>query len=122
MAKRPQFNGKEMYAKAFEFCKTPEDEQKMIRNAEYPTKEQAKCFAKYMAQNMNMLKEDDTMDGEKVAQQFIDYGLVAPEETKNMGKFKVDEDQFAERFFSFTKKHQRDIAFAFHGNYEETYI
>lgn len=122
MAKQPQYNGKEMYAKAFEFCKTPAEAQKIIRAFERPAeKEYGKCFAKYLAQNMNMLKEDNTMDGEKMALQFTDYGIPAPEETKKMGGVDVDDDQFAERFFAFMKKHQRDISFVFHGHYDETY-
>lgn len=110
-----------MYDRGFEWCKTPEDDRKLIRNFERPSKEQEKCFAKFMATNLDLLKEDQTLNAEKVAQQFTDYGLTPPEETKKMGGTNVDDDMFAEKFFAFMKNHHRDISFAFHGNYDEKY-
>ena len=114
----PQYNGKEIYDKAFEFCKTPEEDRTFIRNFERPSKEQGKCFSKYLITTMEMMKEDNTLNAEKVAQQFTDYGLEAPEETKKMGGVSIDDDAFTDKFFNFMKNHRRDISFVFHGDYE----
>lgn len=121
MAKQPQYNGKEMYAKGFEFCKVPENVQTILRKNEVPAHGEATCFIKYVAGEMGMMKEDFTLDVEKVAQQFKDYDMKVPEEFKEMKGIKIDDPAYTEKMTMIMSKYGRDISFAFYGNYDEAF-
>lgn len=102
--------------KGFAFCKTSEEDQKILRAFEKPSPEQAGCFARYLAKNMDMIKEDNTMNSEKVTQQFKDYDVTPPAE--GLAGVNIDSDEFIPRFYAFTSKYKKDIKFAFYGNSE----
>lgn len=87
-------------------CKVPEEYQEGLRNWELTTdnKEYAKCLAGLGVKRLGQVKEDNTLDVEKVEKVFTDLGRPIPEATSEMGNIDVDSDVFAEKFFAWKKQ------------------
>lgn len=121
MSKRPQTNGKTLYEKTFKHCYTSPEDAKLIRKFVQPSKNQATCFARFLMTELEVVKKDRTLDTDKIAQQFIDYGEAVPEDLKTVAGINIEEDEFADRLFSFMKNNKKKISFVFHGDEDETY-
>lgn len=112
-----QFHVKEFFGSCFGTCQIPEEEQKLIRLFEKPSAATAQCFANCTWKYMGQLKADNTVDVDKVAAQFQDYGFDVPHDVQGLAGINIDSqaDALAERTFAWMKNNQNAIKVAYFG-------
>lgn len=120
----PQFKGKEEFDKLFETCHYPKSDQDLIKNFELPSHVQPDCFTRSFFKSVNMVKADDTVDTEKMAMQFTDYGKTVPAGLKKFGEYNIYKETsgLTEELFTFMKKYKDDFKYVFYGNAHETFV
>lgn len=103
---KPTYHGRDFVLVLLEDCKVPEEHTESLRKWELTesNKEYAKCFAGMGVKRLGHVKEDNTLDVEKVDKVFTDLGRPVPKATSEMGNIDVDSDVFAEKFFAWKKE------------------
>lgn len=121
-AKLPQYSGKDVFAKMFENCKTPKEEQAVLKVFEKPTQEQFSCLCLEFFKIVDMLNSDGTVNTDKLSQQFLDYERPVPEEVATfVGINAYKSSTLADKVVPYMKKHKEDIKFVFYGNDNENF-
>lgn len=116
--------GRKVFGEVFKACNTTKEDRRLLRRLERPpSQEQAGCFVKYIYKNTGHIKEDGTANIEKIAQQFIDYGLPVPDDLYDTANIQIenDLDHFTDKAFPFIIKNKDAIKLAFYGSVKETF-
>lgn len=121
VAKRPQTSGKSVYGKIFKACNTPGPERKLIRRFQMPSEDQGKCYAKNVLTELGLVKEDNTLDADKVATQLTDYGSPVPAMLEELRVLDIQDVAFVQKLFTFLAANSQDLKQAFHGNRQESF-
>lgn len=95
----------------------------MLKDFEKPSQEQAECFTRYLFKALNMEKPDHTVNTERMAQQFNDYGRPVPADMHKFAEYNIYKQTTAltEKLFISMKKYKDDIKFVLYGNAHETF-
>lgn len=123
LAKLPQYKGEELLGNAFRSCDTPESDRILIRNLDKPSLAQAVCTTQFFWSVFGLIKEDRTLDVEKIMQQFVDYEIHIPEDTKTLKNINVDtqKEELALITFKWLGNNKEAIRLAYYGKGETAF-
>lgn len=87
-------------------CKVPEEYNESLSKWEITpgNKDHARCIAGLGVKRLKLVKDDNTLDIEKIEKIFADMQKPVPEGTSEMANIDVDTDEFAEKFFAWHKQ------------------
>lgn len=118
-AKLPQYNGKEVFQKAFEACQTSRDDMHLLQIFEMPSsEEQAGCVTNYFWKYFDLVHSDQTTNVEKVKQQFVDYENPVPEDTDTLANINVEteKNKLGMNTMSWLKNNRNSVRFVYFGD------
>lgn len=104
---------------------SPKEERKLLRNFDIPSSPAHKQrFAQNILKMAGLVKEDGTVDTDKFAQQFMDYGYPVPDNLHDSAKFNIytEAELLTEKIYPFVHENKEAIEAVFFGSAMETFI